>query len=944
MAENIYYNQTNYLNKSEFLNNTSDKKRNYLHQEPSQMLLRNYISKVTPYENVLLYHGLGTGKTCASITIAEGFKEYLNNMGKRIVVLVKNKNIEKNFMGELLSKCTHEEYLDKEEYDIYTGNVKYRGSETTRAEIISKANKTISKSYSFITYGSFINRVLGLKDFEKDQYGQNLKRVKRIDGQIVRKPVKDAIKNLNNSVIVVDEAHNITSNDVYTSLYKILSKSYNYKLILLTATPMYDNSSEIFELSNLLNVNRPDLQLPIGKELSKGDDPFLIKSSSENINKSALRGDIMTITESGKKKLELSLAGKVSYLRGNTETNPKKIDMGSPLLENQIGTTNVVYCEMSDYQYGVYQRALHLDLNKDFDVDLTSVIKNIESEENVEEDEIIVSKASSLYKNSSDASTIVYPNETYGKVGFSSVFSKLGSRYKLLNKDILIKDLQKYSSKLYTLLQMINKYNSGNIFIYSNYVSYGGTTLIKQLLLANGFNEYSSKNPHEYKSFVVFDESTNIKNREQYKRIFNSDENKTGKLIRIIIGSPIISEGITLKAVRQVHILEPYWNMSKINQIVGRAVRNYSHHSLEPDQRTVEIYKYVSVYSKALESNDTSTFNIKRQGTFNFFIDREKYILSEEKDRSNKVIERQLKEISFDCEFNISRNTFNSSSEEFIDGSPECDYTSCNYECRVKPTSKKVDDSTYKMFLTFFDQFDIFFVLENLKRLFQDAFIWSLDDIKQSIYDLEPLITDEAIYTTLSYIVDNKVLFLDKYDREGFIIRRGPYYIFNNFDIDIDGSIYSKILDFSIDTNKYTLQQFAKSSFGLDIISSKIPEPQTTAYNYNLSEQDLEYNKNIEQNYTIYGTYRNKKMKVDKWEHKYGNKDDIFRIVDIRNLKINRGDQRNDITGKAAPSYILSELKDMAKVLEINFSDTHEKKDLIELIKNTLEENNRILK
>ena len=936
MAENIYYNQTNYLNKSEFLNNTSDKKRNYLHQEPSQMLLRNYISKVTPYENVLLYHELGTGKTCASITIAEGFKEYLNNMGKRIVVLVKNKNIEKNFMGELLSKCTHEEYLDKEEYDIYTGNVKYRGSETTRAEIINKANKTISKSYNFITYGTFINRVLGLKDFEKDEYGQNTKRVKRIDGKIVRKPVKDAIKNLNNSVIIVDEAHNITSNDVYTSLYQILSKSYNYKLILLTATPMYDNSSEIFELSNLLNVNRPELQLPIGKELSKGDDPILIKSSSENINKSALRGDIMLITESGKKKLELSLAGKVSYLRGNTETNPKKFDMGTPLLKNQIGTANVVYCEMSDYQYGVYQRALHLDLNKDFDVDLTSVIKNIESEENVEEDEIIVSKASSLYKNSSDASTIVYPNETYGKVGFSSVFSKLGSRYKLLNKDILIKDLQKYSSKLYTLLQMINKYNSGNIFIYSNYVSYGGTTLIKQLLLANGFYEYSSKNPHEYKSFVVFDESTNIKNREQYKRIFNSDENKTGKLIRIIIGSPIISEGITLKAVRQVHILEPYWNMSKINQIVGRAVRNYSHHSLEPDQRTVEIYKYVSVYSKAFGATD--------EGVANFFIDREKYILSEEKDRGNKVIERQLKEISFDCEFNISRNTF---TDVGVDGSPECDYTSCNYECRVKPTSKKVDDSTYKMFLTFFDQYDIFFVLENLKRLFQDAFVWSLDDIKQSIYDLEPLITDEAIYTTLAHIVDNKVLFLDKYDREGFIIRRGPYYIFNNFDIDIDSSIYSKILDFSIDTNKYTLQQFSKSSFGLDIISSKIPEPQATVYSEelnNLNEQDLEYNKNIEQNYTIYGTYRNKKMKVDKWEHKYGNKDDVFRIVDIRNLKINRGDQRNDITGKAATSYILPELKDMAEVLEINYSGTHEKKDLIELMRNSLEENNRILK
>jgi superfamily II DNA or RNA helicase len=936
MTENIYYKGTNYLNKSEFLNNTSDKKRNYLHQEPSQMLLRNYISRVTPYENVLLYHELGTGKTCASITIAEGFKEYLNNMGKRIVVLVKNKNIEKNFMDELLSKCTHEEYLDKDEYDVYTGAVTYRGSETTRAEIINKANKTISKSYNFITYGTFINRVLGVKEFEKDQYGQNTKRVKRIGGKIVRKPIKDAIKNLNNTVVIVDEAHNITNNDVYTSLYEILSKSYNYKLILLTATPMYDNSSEIFELANLLNVNRPDLQLPIGKELTRGEDPILIKTPSKNINRSALRGDIVLITESGKKKLETSLAGKVSYLRGNKETNPQKIDMGSPLLDNTEGTANVVYCEMSDYQYGVYQRALHLDLNKDFDVDLTSVIKNIESEENVEEDEVIVSKSSSLYKNSSDASTIVYPNETYGKVGFSSIFTKSGTRYKLINKDVLTSDLQKYSTKLYTLLQMINTHNSGNIFIYSNYVSYGGTTLIKQLLLANGFYEYNSKNPHDYKSFVVFDESTNIKNREQYKRIFNSDENKTGKLIRIIIGSPIISEGITLKAVRQVHILEPYWNMSKINQIVGRAVRNYSHHALDEDQRTVEIYKYVSIYSKV---------NLSDKDIFNFFIDKEKYILSEEKDRSNKVIERILKEISFDCAFNISRNTLPSND---IVGSPECDYTTCNYECKVKPESERVDNSTYNMYLTFFDQFDIFFVLEHLKRLFKDAFIWSLDDIRKSIFDLEPLITDEAIYTTLSHIVDNKVLFLDKYDREGFIIRRGPYYIFNNFDIDINSSIYAKILDFSIDTNKYTLQQFAKSSLGVDIISTKVSEPQVTAYSEelnNLSEKDLEYNKTIEQDYTIYGTYRNKKMKVDKWEHKYGNKDDIFRIVDTRNLnKTKRGDQRNDITGKAATSYNLPELKNIATVLGLNVSDTHEKRDLIDLIKRTFEESNRILK
>ena len=56
------YSYDNILNKEEFVNNSSDKKKNFLHQEPSQILLRNYISKVTPYENILVYHSVGVGK------------------------------------------------------------------------------------------------------------------------------------------------------------------------------------------------------------------------------------------------------------------------------------------------------------------------------------------------------------------------------------------------------------------------------------------------------------------------------------------------------------------------------------------------------------------------------------------------------------------------------------------------------------------------------------------------------------------------------------------------------------------------------------------------------------------------------------------------------------------------------------------------------------------
>ena len=188
-------------------------------------------------------------------------------MGRKIVVLVKNKNIQKNFMDELLSKCTNDEYLSPDERRLYSGEIQYKNSDIRRNEIVSKATKEINRYYQFITYGTFVNRVLGVKEFIKDEYGKNTKRVKRIDGEMVRKKPKDEIKNLSNSVIIVDEAHNITDNDIYKSLFKVVSKSYNTRLLLLTATPIYDNPTEIFELSNLININRPKLQFPTGNKL-----------------------------------------------------------------------------------------------------------------------------------------------------------------------------------------------------------------------------------------------------------------------------------------------------------------------------------------------------------------------------------------------------------------------------------------------------------------------------------------------------------------------------------------------------------------------------------------------------------------------------------------------------------------------------------------------------
>jgi hypothetical protein len=62
--------------------------------------------------------------------------------------------------------------------------------------------------------------------------------------------------------------------------------------------------------------------------------------------------------------------------------------------------------------------------------------------------------------------------------------------------------------------------------------------------------------------------------REENKKIYNDKENINGKNVKIIMISPAGAEGITLHNTRQVHILEPFWNLFTKNEkfiIRGRA-------------------------------------------------------------------------------------------------------------------------------------------------------------------------------------------------------------------------------------------------------------------------------------------------------------------------------------------------------------------------------------
>jgi hypothetical protein len=77
----------------------------------------------------------------------------------------------------------------------------------------------------------------------------------------------------------------------------------------------------------------------------------------------------------------------------------------------------------------------------------------------------------------------------------------------------------------------------------------------------------------------------------------NKCNNQYGLVARVMMITESGAEGITLYNVRQVHIMEPYWNTVRTEQVKGRAIRLRSHHDLPVADRNVEIYTHMMAFS-----------------------------------------------------------------------------------------------------------------------------------------------------------------------------------------------------------------------------------------------------------------------------------------------------------------------------------------------------------
>ena len=299
---------------------------------PHQVFVRNFLSPQTPYRSLLLYHQLGTGKTCTAIGVCEEFRETMKQIGtskQQRIIIVGSVNVKSNFRKQLFDEdkirsiakenggnfdyqdiqlCTASALLK----EINPMNIQGLSLET----VIQQVANLIDKYYSFFGYQSlanYIDRNIKFKasDVQKKEYTESYLKQYRIDK--IR-------QHFNGRLFVIDEAHNlrITSdngdeNSKKTSmlLLEIAQYAENVRFLLLTATPMYNSPEEVLWWSNLLNTNdrrstitRSEVFTAASTNAEDTTDIFKPKDPS----KPQLEG--------GRELLQRKLVGYVSYVRG----------------------------------------------------------------------------------------------------------------------------------------------------------------------------------------------------------------------------------------------------------------------------------------------------------------------------------------------------------------------------------------------------------------------------------------------------------------------------------------------------------------------------------------------------------------------------------------------------------------------------------------------------
>ena len=750
------------------------------------------------YDQQLVTWNAGVGKLCGYIAVTEYYKAIVDALEilrknslqpntllppyKRAYILVKGQNLIDETKSQILCKCTDGDYI--------TDQILNSKTETARK---SNITRSISRFYTVTTYGTFAKTVFELTD-------------------------EQLHIEFDNCIFIVDEVHNIgddktggvlRTNDkgnkyyvhmekkegkmvektmesrlIYDQLWRLFHKAKPRKVMLLSATPMINDASELGPRLNLI--------LPADHQIEIEDWNTVTLETLEPY----FRGLISYVRALDTGAIPV-YQGKV--IQTEYALNPK--DEDSPKVPAQI----VVYAtEMAEKQLKVYKQA-------------------VEDPESLRPESKNPAAFDDLKRQ---AANFIFPDDSTASVGYRKYVEEDKEQYRATPEfQRWLSDPVKFrsmSAKFYEIVRLC-KTDPGNCWCYLDYIRGAGAIVLGLCFEYNGFERYNEGssvfnaigtgnlppvcgakpedllknrtiriNKKLRYALLTSDNSSGPEGRSLLE-LFNSYENRHGEYIKVVIGSPVTRDGLNLANVLQIHLASAGWNQASSYQAESRAIRSTSHVDL--------IEEYKASHPEDLDPKiDIRVYRHAAVDENGMGVDIEMYELSEKKDREIKRIMRMMKQVSTDCQINYTRNV----RPKDINGSANCDYDICAYKC-YEPAPTSIDYTSYDVL---YSQDVIEAIKYDIIDIFRVVFQLSFMDLYNEL-DYNKKFIDLAV----TDLIENKIVIMNRYGYKSYLREdQGVLFLRHDFPLKIlekKGAIaLSEYNEYLIGTEKITLNEY----------------------------------------------------------------------------------------------------------------------------------------
>lgn len=787
-----------------------------------QILIQRYFLQ---YDRCLLIHRPGQGKTCSGVLVSETFKKsvagavaniimdrfqqtiveqtpsrlldsYFKNEKTQITktfVLVPRPNLREEFKTQIICACTassrYQSLIETATRDSKT--------EKDRKKAITKA---LTPYYDVKVYTRLAENIIRSNDQElKDQYSgslfiideaHNLHSSDEPDFGGTTDTETATTQPTEKLAIKSTKKQRINKKDVWNAFFRLFHVVDRCKVILLTATPMVNSVNEIVSLMNLI--------LPLDQQMPEGST----EKSPNNIDYSRVTLD----------DVKGYFNGRVSFVREMDtsaipvyQSNPEAAE--DPLLNGFLDRTYTIGDRTYPSFQIIYKTLMSLHQQEGYKKAIGW--KDPETQ-----------KRSGYNYSEFEASDFVFPDGSFGRYGFQKYvkLDKNGYHFNLETQPSIrpylndVKLLSELSCKYAKIIELALQ-ERANTFVFNSIVAGSGHIVLGLCLEAFGFNQFIESSsifgggPREAGLQPICNTPSEVTdtngpvdsvraagriaripprrryalytgttypgavgdNRYTILQTFNSWENRDGKYIEVLLGSPVAGEGINTANVTRVHLINGNWNQATTFQILSRVLRVNSHErmlkelqaeylkrGLNPDDAYIE----VKIYQHAALMSDGRS------------IDLEMYAKSERKDIEIKRLERLMKQCAIDCWIHKERNVrlgINIKRRD-KDYTPACDYDICDYQC-VNPRPLVQDETSYNIL---YSKSAIDQIKDDIKLLFRLESFYTLEQLYQRLPS--PLYRKQDVNKAITQLVTERKQVFNKYGYPSYILNES-----NNF-------------------------------------------------------------------------------------------------------------------------------------------------------------------